>query len=265
MSVKVLTYVLENSAQRGNELLTMIVLADHADENGICWPSMERVGKLIRADERTARRCIRRLEEAGELRVQKGRGRGNANRYQIAMQKSLDLFSEKGGEMPPDNLPPKEKGAKRALKPDTAVSAEPSVTKDSKSVAGQAKASPVATCFQAYQQGIKRRYGADYPPSASANGILAKLVARLGAEPALKVTEAYLRDDKGYYVACTHKLEILAKDGPSIWVQIQRAVSGAGRPRCDYCGQLAVGQTSGIKHCRAHTNDALDGKRAVAA
>lgn len=220
-----LTYVLEHSAQRGNELLTLIVLADHADENGVCWPSIERLAKLIRADARTARRCVRRLEKTGELKVAVGEGRGNSNRYQIQMQKTLELFpEEKGGKLPEGKTPPR---TNRALNPDTAVSAEPSGTVIERKGAGQGKPSPVTECFKAYQRAIKDRYGAEYPPSASANGILAQLVKRLGAGPALEVTKAYVADGSGFYVARTHPLELLAKDGPSIWIRLQARTGGA--------------------------------------
>jgi hypothetical protein len=226
MSVKALTYVLEHSTHKGNELLTLVVLADHADENGICWPSMERVGRLIRADERTARRCVRRLEKSGELRIERGGGRSSANRYQIAMQRTLELFQEKGGNLPPDNLPPIKTRTNRPLNPDTAVSPEPSRTKDLKGVAGQGKPSPVAHLFKDYHDGIARLYGAEYPRSAKANGQLALVLKLLGAERAGQALAYYLGSAKPYYATRKHALDVFVRDAADLCVAMQQAAGG---------------------------------------
>lgn len=257
MSVKVLTHVLEHSQHSGNELLTLIILADHADENGICWPSMDRVGKLIRADERTARRCVKRLEESGELRVERGRGRGKVNRYQIPIQRTLELFEEKGGNLSGDSLPPIKKGTNQTVKPDTAVSAEPSGTVSRKPSTGP---SPVAVAFKDYADGIRRRYRVEYPPSAQANGLLAGIVRELGADGARRAIAHYLSRTDEFYVRNRHSLKILKRDAGAIYIQAQEQAGTSGRPRCAYCQSPAVGRVNGTDHCRAHANDAMDRK-----
>ena len=228
MSVKVLTYVLENSAQKGNELLTLIVLADHANEQGLGWPSVVRIAKLIRADERTARRCIRRLEQSGELKLRKGDGKGGTNLYWIPMQETLELFPDTPGNSPPGKLPPR---TKRPETPDTAVSPEPSGTViKSKGVAGQGKPSPVAALFKAYQDGIAKAYGAEEPPSAKTNGQLAAIVRQLGAEPAMQVVRYYLESRKPYYVTRKHAMDVLARDARDLWIEIQQTAGGGAEP-----------------------------------
>ena len=262
MSVKVLTYVLEHSTQRGNELLTLIVLADHANEQGFCWPSIDRLGRLIRADARTARRCIRRLEKTGELKVRKGDGPGGTNMYWITMQETLELFAQPTGDSPPGKLPPR---TPKAIPPDTAVSAEPSRTViKSKSVPGQGKPSPVSACWQVYLQGIKAAYGADYPPSAQANGQLNNVVKKLGSGPAIQVVAHYLANKKPYYVARKHALEVLVRDCATLWLECQQVTGGRAAQPCAYCPAAAIGSVNGIEHCRAHQNDAMDAKRVAA-
>lgn len=227
MSVKALTYVLENSQHKGNELLTLIVLADHADESGVCWPSIERLGKLIRADQRTAQRCIRRLVATGELKLTQGGGRSGTNRYQIHMQRSLELFpegQEKGGNLPPGNLPGV---TNEALKGDTAVSPEPSRTVIKKPSRQAAQPGPVALCLEQYRKGIKRALNADYPTSARANGQLAQLVKRVGAEAAPLVVAYYFHSSNPFYQRTGYKLDFLVRDCEQLYMAMSKP-EGAG-------------------------------------
>ena len=71
MSVKIMQQVFERSASKGNDRLVLLALADEANDEGTnAWPSINTIAfKAGGIDERTARRCIRNLEELGELRV----------------------------------------------------------------------------------------------------------------------------------------------------------------------------------------------------
>src|ERR1700757_4536602 len=56
------------------ELLVLLALADHARDDGLCWPSMRSIAGKARIEERSAQRIIRRLIEKGlvELVLQGG-------------------------------------------------------------------------------------------------------------------------------------------------------------------------------------------------
>lgn len=84
-----------------------------------------------------------------------------------------------------------------------------------------AEASPVAALFKQYQQAIKDAYNGEYPPSATANGIISKLVKLVGREPAARLIDYYLATKKPYYVTRKHALEILAKDATELWLELQ--------------------------------------------
>lgn len=79
MSVKIVQQVFERSLSKGNDRLVLIAIADEANDEGTnAWPSLDTIAfKAGGIDERTARRCIRNLEELGELRVDLNAG-GNA-------------------------------------------------------------------------------------------------------------------------------------------------------------------------------------------
>lgn len=67
----------------GTDLLLLLKIADHANDNGVCWPSVESLAAGIRLKPRQTRTLIARLEEQGYIHVERGVGRGNASSYAI--------------------------------------------------------------------------------------------------------------------------------------------------------------------------------------
>lgn len=57
--------------------LVLILLADMANENGVCWPGVALLARDAECDARQAQRHLRMLEERGLLRVQRRPGRTN--------------------------------------------------------------------------------------------------------------------------------------------------------------------------------------------
>lgn len=90
MSLRYLVAVLYSrhaALQDAPKLLVMIALADHANDDGICWPSVPRVAALARLSDRHATRMIRALETDDRLiSVTRRRGAGHTNTYQLHMQ-----------------------------------------------------------------------------------------------------------------------------------------------------------------------------------
>lgn len=74
MSVKAVSWYLDNSEQDGPRLLALLSLAEWSDDGGSCYPSMASIAKRLRRSERTAQAVIAELEEAGELLVVPGAG-----------------------------------------------------------------------------------------------------------------------------------------------------------------------------------------------
>lgn len=87
MSVKALSWAFDQPLA-GNEKVVLLALADHADENGSCWPSMRRLAEKACIAERTVRRILITLEEGGFVAVNSQHdpsGRSAPNRYELAM------------------------------------------------------------------------------------------------------------------------------------------------------------------------------------
>jgi DNA-binding transcriptional ArsR family regulator len=61
----------------------LLALAEHADEEGRCWPSLTRLAALTEADRRTVTRGLAELEARGLLARDRRRGKGT--RYTLAI------------------------------------------------------------------------------------------------------------------------------------------------------------------------------------
>lgn len=69
----------------GYDLLVYMALIRHADNTGICWPSLERLAKIARCSQPTVSKSLNRLEQLGYIRRVKSDGR--ANRYHVSLWK----------------------------------------------------------------------------------------------------------------------------------------------------------------------------------
>jgi len=90
MSIAWLNYVLDDSPATGGARLVHLVLADRANDDGRCFPSLADVARRARLSVAQARRQTRRLIALGQLQILKPGGGvrpggrvGNANLYQL--------------------------------------------------------------------------------------------------------------------------------------------------------------------------------------
>lgn len=83
MSIKVTNWVWARSESRNGARLVMLALADRADDNGFCWPSIDDLAERTRLSPRSVQKGIATLVKDGELDVENGGGRHRSNRYRI--------------------------------------------------------------------------------------------------------------------------------------------------------------------------------------
>lgn len=96
-----------DSESEGTARLFLIMLADWADDYGICWPGIESVASDCRINERTVRRQIDHTEEMGELIVIRRRRATSVYILNLPSLKPLDdiarhKLEEALGEYPED-------------------------------------------------------------------------------------------------------------------------------------------------------------------
>lgn len=107
MSIKLMTQVWDASTFKGNTKLVMLCLADFANDEGFCWPSVGTVAKKCTVSSSTVKAQIRDLIRAGFLKVQQrlkrtedGKVTNDSNVYQIILS-ALKNAVETGGEFQP--------------------------------------------------------------------------------------------------------------------------------------------------------------------
>lgn len=174
MSVHVSAYVWEHSRHSGTELLLLLAIADIANREGLAWPAVKTLGRMMRMSERNTRRILRELEASGELLTRQGAGPSGCHLYQVKMIENLPLFGpDEPVDKPVDSTPPdKLSGDKRdrrgrtsrVKRDDIAMSAEPSVTNYRTAAArGSSPGEPVDKSKAAAAAGGKLLY----PPNLS--------------------------------------------------------------------------------------------------
>lgn len=109
MSIKVMSWVWDNSPYEGKQLLIHLALADFADDDGYCWPSQETIARKSRCSVETVRTTTRRMQADGFLSIAKqSDGRGSSHKYVLKNPKRFG-GSEKAqiGERNPQIKTPK--------------------------------------------------------------------------------------------------------------------------------------------------------------
>ncbi len=90
MSIRVMSQVWSSDLTDIYESSVLLVLADHADDDGRCYPSVARVAKLARCSVRKAQEVIRALTERGYLRVETNKGPRGCNTYFLSLPTAQD-------------------------------------------------------------------------------------------------------------------------------------------------------------------------------
>lgn len=75
MSIKWMMKTWEDQVLEGSERLTMLALADNANDEGVCWPSQTTIARKVRLSVSQTTRVLKSLEERGYIRREPGGGR----------------------------------------------------------------------------------------------------------------------------------------------------------------------------------------------
>lgn len=78
-------WAVDDNRLGGYDLLVYMALIRHADNTGVCWPSLERLAKIARCSQPTVSKSLNVLEQLGYIRRVKADGR--ANRYHVSLWK----------------------------------------------------------------------------------------------------------------------------------------------------------------------------------
>lgn len=102
MSIRLMTEAWEClQIETASELMVLLVICDHANDQGICFPSNETIARRARCSTRSVRRFTAKFQQMGILRIDQNKGRNLANLYRIDMAR-LAMFRAQS-EAKPDN------------------------------------------------------------------------------------------------------------------------------------------------------------------
>jgi hypothetical protein len=83
MSIKIMSMIWDRGPESQSERFVLLALADYANDEGECWPSIGGVARKTCLTDRGVRKIIRRLQDDGWLEVDEGGGRRNCNLYRV--------------------------------------------------------------------------------------------------------------------------------------------------------------------------------------
>lgn len=104
-----MSWVWESGPADQSERFVLLALADYANDEGECWPSMAGIAAKVCMSERGVRKVVRQLEDGGWISTKIGGGRRAANAYKITTnpEPRSAIDSKKGGTtFPPEPRSP---------------------------------------------------------------------------------------------------------------------------------------------------------------
>ena len=95
MSVHWMSWVWKNGPADSMDRFVLLKLADNANQDGKCWPSLPEIALATCLSESSVRRSVQKLEKGGWLEVFRGVGRGKSSHYTL-IEKVSDSYLLKG-------------------------------------------------------------------------------------------------------------------------------------------------------------------------
>jgi hypothetical protein len=100
MSIKVMSWVWQHGPEAQGERFVLIALADFANDEGECWPSIDGIARKVCMTARGVQKVLRQLEADGWVSTLVGGGRNHCNSYRINLQNPEPRSSFEGVETP---------------------------------------------------------------------------------------------------------------------------------------------------------------------
>jgi hypothetical protein len=92
VSIKIMSWVLDHSPYEGKARLIHVVLADHANDEGICWPRQDQIANRAGCSVEHVRVTIKQMVADGYVEiVSVSKGRGSSHRYLLKNPKSVGV------------------------------------------------------------------------------------------------------------------------------------------------------------------------------
>ncbi|WP_031276794.1 helix-turn-helix domain-containing protein [Pseudomonas aeruginosa] len=216
----------------------LISLADNANDEGVCWPSVAKIAERTCLSERAVQQAIKVLNECKALSIEARQGRSTMFTVTPAAFAPPQKVHPRRKCTPAANAPtPADAAPRTVIEPTREPSGEPSpLPTRSGPAAGEALQEACRNVWAAYRAAYEARWSVQPVRNAKVNSQVKQLVAALGSEaPAVAAFFVGL-DDKFLVDSCHEFGLLLAKAGA---YRTKWATAGSG-PSTDWTDQVQL-------------------------
>lgn len=235
------------------EKLVLLALCDHANDDGVCYPSQAFLASKCSMSYRSVINQIKRLESCGILTSERRQKAGsrqsnsytiNLNNYKSQCENSAHADSAHANFAPANSAPANVQNttelcanSAHSFKEEPSINhqLEPSDIGDGVTPASQAgllqkktaqKKSQVnpdnVVCWESYARAYRNRYGVLPAANQKTRGQVAMLVRYVGKEVAPSLAEYFLSHNGSWFVQCRHEFGCLLKSYQQVLTDMQR-------------------------------------------
>ncbi|WP_121493258.1 helix-turn-helix domain-containing protein [Pseudomonas aeruginosa] len=193
----------------------LISLADNANDEGVCWPSVAKIAERTCLSERAVQQAIKVLNECRVLSIEARQGRSTMFTVTPAAFAPPQKVHPRRKCTPAGSVPtPADAAPRTVIEPTREPSGEPSpLPTRSGPAAGEALQEACRSVWAAYRAAYEARWSVQPVRNAKVNSQVKQLVAALGSEaPAVAAFFVGL-DDKFLVDSCHEFGLLLAKAG----------------------------------------------------
>ena len=97
LSIKIMSWVWDQSPYGGKLLLLHLAMADFADDAGVCWPSQTTLARKARTTDRYVRDAVSRFITDGYVEIVKPSNGKDTHRYRLIARKSVPPRKSEAG------------------------------------------------------------------------------------------------------------------------------------------------------------------------
>jgi DNA-binding MarR family transcriptional regulator len=196
MSIKVMSRVWAYSRCTGTDLVTVLALADWADDDGWSWPSLPQLARKSRVTIGQICKILTAIEQAGELhRERSSGGRRRRTRYRVTLSENSLVENTVTGNSVAENTLIQ---ASKTLSPVRgALNRHRTVNKNNSARKARGSDPRVTALIHAFADKFLKTVGKAYQPVWGKDGAHLKRLLATGEEPAEieKVMDRYFEDD----------------------------------------------------------------------
>lgn len=252
MSIKLMSKAWELDLSQG-EKLVLLALCDHANDDGVCYPSQAFLASKCSMSYRSVINQIKRLESCGILTSERRQKAGsrqsnsytiNLNNYKSQCENSAHAESAHANFAHANSAPTNVQNttelcanSAHSFKEEPSINhqLEPSDISDGVTPASQAglpqkktaqkksQANPDnVVCWESYARAYRNRYGVLPAANQKTRGQVAMLVRYVGKEVAPSLAEYFLSHNGSWFVQCRHEFGCLLKSYQQVLTDMQR-------------------------------------------